>query len=341
MRIIPTQVPSSSHVSGRHRRRLRSVGLLVTVSVLVLGSCSAGEVRDGQATVVVSTSILADVVLALAGDMVDVVTLIPAGADPHEFSLSSADVNAIGTADLLIVNGLGLEEGMLDVVRAAHEDGVPLLEVAPLVSPIEFSTQVGEADHGENEGDEHGDESEGDEHGLGSLDPHFWQDPVRMGAAVDVIVEALVEYVPGIDEIVLRSSAEEYQSALADMDAAFGAQIAAVPKEKRVIVTNHDSLGYLAARYDIDVIGVVIPGGGTLASPNSAELAALVALLRETDVRVLFAENIGDTRTVEAVALELGGGVEVVTLFTDALGPGDTYLQMLSYNFEAILEAVQ
>jgi zinc/manganese transport system substrate-binding protein len=112
----------------------------------------------------------------------------------------------------------------------------------------------------------------------------------------------------------------------------------------RLLVTNHDALGYFADRYDFEIVGVVIPGGSTLADPSSAELAALVETLLETDVPAIFAETSSPAQLAETVAAEAGNDVEVVELHTGSLGePGsgaDTLIGMLRTNATRIRDAL-
>lgn len=294
--------------------------MLVT---LLLGACGGPGASDERPQVVVSTSILADIVGEVAGDGVAVTVVIPAGSDPHEFQLSSAAAAQIGSADLVVLNGLGLDGSVAEVAAAA--DGVPVLEVAPLVDPLPF------------EGDDHG---EGEE----VLDPHFWHDPVRMAVAVEQIVAALIEHVEGVSPEAIRAGAADYVDEMLAVDEELAVAFAALPADRRVMVTNHDALGYLAARYDIEVLGVVIPGG-ELGEPSSAELKELVDTLRSAQVRAIFADAVNSTALAEAVASELGDQVEVVSLFTDSLdpngGPASTYLGMLRYNGQAVLDTMR
>jgi zinc/manganese transport system substrate-binding protein len=305
---------------------------LVLLSLL-LGACGGDGAADDGATVVVSTSILADVVSEILGDSATVVTIIPAGTDPHEFQLSSAAAAQIGSADLVVLNGLGLDSAVAEVAASAEADGVPVLEVAPLVDPLPFA---GEAHADEEDGD-HAEDEEG-------LDPHFWHDPWRMAAAVERIAAAVIEHIDGIDAEAVEASAGDYTAEMLAVDEDLAAAFFSVPAEQRVMVTNHDALGYLADRYDIKVLGVVIPGG-ELGEPSSAELKELVDALRSSQVRAIFADAVNSTALAEAVAAELGDQVEVISLYTDSLDPDGgtaaTYLGMLRYNGEAVLDTMR
>ena len=309
---------------------------------------------------VATTTILGDVISNVVGGNADIEVLLPPGADPHDYQISSSQAALLYTADLVVANGLGLEEGLIDVIEAAEEDGVNVLEVGDLLDPIPFSGGGGHGhgeeddDHAEDMDDDHADEEddhadeEDDDHAedegghahTGS-DPHFWLDPLRVAKAALLIAEALTEIDPSGDWM---ARAEAYAATLTELDAEIQDILAPIPHENRVLITNHDSLGYFADRYEFEVIGVVIPGGSTLADPSSAELAALVEEIVEEGVKVIFAETIDSTALAEAVAAEAGTDVAVVTLHTGSLGePGtetDNIVGMLRSNALRIAEAL-
>jgi zinc/manganese transport system substrate-binding protein len=145
-------------------------------------------------------------------------------------------------------------------------------------------------------------------------------DPIRMAGAAEVLAEALGDMTPiaGWTE-----RAERYRADMERVDAEIAGLLAAIPEERRLLVTNHGSLGYFAARYDFEVIGVVIPGGSTLAEPSAADLADLVAVIDGRDIGVVFAETTAPAALAEALAAEASRPVTVVELHTGSLGgPG-------------------
>ena len=312
---------------------------------------------------VATTTILGDVISNVVGGNADIEVLLPPGADPHEYQISSSQAALLYTADLVVANGLGLEEGLIDVIEAAEEDGINVLEVGDLLDPLPFTGGGGhgeEDDHAEDEAedddhaeedaedDDHAeDEAEDDDHAEEGghahtgADPHFWLDPLRVAKAALLIAEALTEIDPSGDWM---SRAEAYAATLTELDAEIQDILAPIPHESRVLITNHDSLGYFADRYEFEVIGVVIPGGSTLADPSSAELATLVEEIVEEGVKVIFAETIDSTALAEAVAAEAGTDVAVVTLHTGSLGePGtetDNIVGMLRNNAIRIADAL-
>lgn len=330
--------------------RASSLAVTGLLSVMLLNMACGSMEKDGndaELLVVATTTILADLVHNVVGDAASVEILLPVGADPHEFQLSSQQAALVNRADLVVANGFSLEEGIIDVLQAAEADGANLLELAALVSPIPFGNheEAGASgncnpsiDHAD--GDSH--ESEGGEHAEeGSCDPHFWTDPLRLIQAADLLAAELAKL---DDAIAWSENAERYSQQLESADAQVTALLQTIPEARRKLITNHDSLGYFADRYDFEVVATIIPGGSTLANPSSAELADLVALIRAEGVPVIFTETIEPDTLAEAIAAEIGEEVRVVTLHTDSLGdPGSeagTLIDMLITNAEMIAGAL-
>lgn len=328
-------------VAGMRELRRRLL-LSAPVLLLVAGACGAegdGE-GDGTATIVATTSILGDVVESIVGDDARVDVLIPAGVDPHAFEPSAREAAQLRDATLVVANGLGLEAGLGPALDAARDDGVEVLEVAPLVDPLPFGAAHVHGDEDDGGDDDH----HGDDGDHGDLDPHVWHDPLRMAAAVPAIVDALVSADPALDAAALAERADALVADLEAVDAGVVEVLEVVPPERRFLVTSHDTFGYFADRYGFEVVGVVIPGGDTLASPSAADLADLVEEVVDHDLPAVFAENVGSTALSETLAAEAGREVAVVSLFTDALGePGsgaETYLGMLRTNAGLVADAL-
>ena len=284
------------------------------VALLVIAGCGATDTADDdELRIVATTSIWADVVRQITGDDAIVEVLIPQGADAHDFEPTSQQVAALQRADLVVANGLGLEAGLEDIMQSAAEDGANVFEVAPELDPLPFT------DHGhDEEGEESGDETDVPDHG--DLDPHVWFDLSRVDTAAGLIAARLAELDDSID---WEARATDYSATLLQTDEDVQRVLDEVADEDRRLVTNHEALGYFAARYGFETIAVVIPGGSTLGDPSSAALATLVEEIEHEGVRTIFAETTQPTRLAEAVAAEVGAEVSVVELYTESLGdPG-------------------
>ena len=323
-----------------HLRRKSAIALPLGVTLTLGAAACGGEDGTADATgsgrphLVVTTSVLGDVVENLVGDLADVEVVMPAGSSPHEFQASPREVAAMREADAMIVNGGGFEEGLGDPIEAAEADGVATYAAIDAVETLTFSE---DAAHEEEDGD--GEE----EHGAGSIDPHFFTDPRRVATAAQAMADFLADEVPALDTDELGTQTAAYVDELTALDAEMEATLAAVPADRRELVTNHEVFGYFAQRYGFEVIGAVIPTGTTQAAPSAGELDELGHTIEEAGVPAIFAETSSPTRLADSLAAEVGE-VHVVELYTESLGPegsdGDTYAGMMRSNAEQIADAL-
>ncbi|PPF36867.1 zinc ABC transporter substrate-binding protein [Rathayibacter sp. AY1A2] len=294
----------------------RGWALASAAAVLFLSGCTSAE-EDERPLVIVSTNILGDVVGELVGDEAQVVTLMKPDADPHSFEISAQEAARLRSADLVVSNGLGLEEGLQQHLDEASGEDVPAFVAGDAVDVLDYS--------------------EGDAEG--SPDSHFWTDPGRMIDVVDSLGPVLAA-LDGVDPAAVRDRTAGYRAELERLDSEMAAAFAAIPAERRALVTNHHVFGYLADRFDFDVVGAVIPGGTTLAAPSASDLADLVDAVEQTGVPTIFAESSSPDRLVQALASEADIRVEVVELFTESLtgpeGGAPDYLAMMRVNTQRI-----
>lgn len=359
-----------AHVS---RSTLKKVAASFTATALALSACGDGgtettdAAQEDRPTVVVTTNILGDVVENLVGDSMNVVTIMPAGTDPHDFQASAQQVAQIGEADVLIVNGESYEEGLLDVIEGAESDGVSIYEATSAIETIEFG-EGGHDDHGDDDhkdedhddDEEHGDEDhdddeehgdddhddhDDDEHGHNheGADPHFFTDPARMVLAAEGIIEFLATNVEGVDADALNESASAYIAELEALDAEVEQQLSSISDDRRVLITNHEVFGYFADRYDFEVAGAVIPSGSTSDSADAEALTELAELIEAEGVPAIFADTSASDELVSTLAAEVGD-IEVIALFSESLGDADTdgstYVDMVRTNAERITAAL-
>jgi zinc/manganese transport system substrate-binding protein len=284
------------------KNQMRLLAIPIVIGMLTLAACgTSNDEGSSGVSVVVTTTFWGDVAEQIVGDDGTVEVLMPVGSDPHDYQPSSGQAAHMHEADLVIANGLGLEEGLEDVLDAAVADGVNVYELAPNLEPIPF----GDEDH-EDEDHQHGD-----------LNPHVWFDPIRVSQAAQAIADELRGIAPDVD---WQSRADDYASEMETLDDQITDLVATIPGDRLKLVTNHDALGYFADRYGFEIVGVVIPGGSTLAEPSSAELATLVATIQQSDVPAIFAETTDPSAVADAVAAEVDNDVAVVELYTGSLG---------------------
>lgn len=308
---------------------------------MVLAACGTSDSVGSDVDpvrIVATTTMLGDLVSNVAGDNATVETLMPVGADPHEFQASSQQVGRMGEADLIVANGLGLEESLVDVFEELESDGAHVLEVAALVDPLPFGGED-ECDPEDMDHEDHADEH-GHDHHHGSCDPHVWMDPLRMAEAAQLVAEELEELAPGGG---WAGRAEAYSRELAETHDEIVELLSGIPVEARRMVTNHDAFGYFAALYDFEIVGLLIPSGSTLADPSSGELADLVEVIKEQGVEVIFSDSTAPSNLANAVAAD-AGDVDVVELYTGSIGePGsgaDTLIGMLISNARSVANSL-
>ena len=291
-------------------RRVLTLGLAV-VLLLAGTACGSAERTDsanGTPRIVVTTNILGDIVRHVAGDQATVEVLMPLGADPHEFALSAKQADALSSADLVVVNGAGIEAGMQSVIDKA-------------------TTVFSMADHVTLRDD----------------DPHIWTDPLTIEPAV-VPLGAAVAKLAGVAAAQVTEQARAYAASLTELDADVRQRLSDIPRDRRVLVTNHEVLGYFAARYDFAVLGAVIPSLNSDAQSSAKDLEALAATIKEHQVPAIFAETTTSTKLADALARAVGRSVKVVELYTESLGqpdsPAGTYVGMIQTNAELIATAL-
>ena len=325
------------------------LGALAVTGGMVFTACGGdGQQADpagdegSDVSVVATTTMIGDVaqrVVSCVDPEAEVKTLMPPGADPHEFAASSKEATELVKADLVLSTGFGLEGGLTDVLENARQDGANVVELAPGVDPIEFGGHADHADHDDTGHDDHDDHGHDDHagHNHGTHDPHFWLDVSRMAKAAQLMGDKLSE-ASGDD--AYATCGTTVHDELMDTHEEVSKKLEAVPEDKRVLVTDHDAFGYFAEAYDYEVAGVVIPGGSTEAEPSAREVADLVQTIEDAGVHAIFANTASKAPVIEAVRKEVGGDLEVVSLHVGSVGePGSTtgtYEGMMLDNAELI-----
>lgn len=344
-------------------RKKICLGLALVIAMVAAGCgsdgsadpTSAGGADPDRPVVVATTSILGDVVENLAGEHVEVITVMPRGADPHDFQPSAADVANIEKAAAVIVNGADFEEGLLDAIDSARERGIPVFEAISAVDPLrsdghkhdehEDDEEHDDEEHDDDEEHEDEDHDNGEDHDdeHAGIDPHFFTDPARMADAAVSIVEFLAANVEGIDLDALRSDGEQYVTLLRDLDAEVRTILDDVPEDRRVLVTNHDVYSYFADQYDFVVAGTIVDAGTSTAAVSGRRLADLSDLLDDAGIPVVFADAAASDDLARTLAEEVGD-VSVTTLYSESLGePGSdagTYQGMIRFNANAVASAL-
>ena len=310
-------------------RRRGPLALLAAALLLATAALAAGcgpattTPSNGALDVVASVSYLADVAQNVAGDRFEVRSLVPLETDPHSFEPTPSDLVEVAGADLVIVNGGGLEGPLLDTLKNAGGDATLVEASAGL--------QSRRPQPGEPALDESG------------TDPHFWLDPTLAKSYVATIRDAFSKADPaGAAEY--EANAAAYTKQLDELDAWIEGQIEQIPAADRQLVMNHASHGYYADRYGLEVVGTVIPGVSTGATPTAKELSDLTAAIRASGARAIFVEMGENPELARQIAAETGATVVSDLLdhsLTEPGGVAPTYIEMMKYDTRRIVEALQ
>jgi zinc/manganese transport system substrate-binding protein len=287
---------------------------LALALALAAPGCGDSEGEDGsgggEAAAVATTVIVGDIVGSVGGERVQVETLVPTDADPHEHEPRPSDAVALAEADVVVKSGGDLDEWLDDLIESAGGDAV---EVTLLDSV----------------------RSRGD-------DPHWWQDPRNVMLATAAVRDALVEADPDGRRAYERNAAA-YLRELRALDRDIERCMQRVPPEKRKLVTTHDALGYFAERYGVEVIGSVIPALSTQAQPSAKDVDALVDQIRDEGVEAIFPEAAVSQRLERAISgasgAEIGRELWADTLGGEGSG-AETYLDAMRANADALAEGM-
>jgi ABC-type Zn uptake system ZnuABC Zn-binding protein ZnuA len=283
---------------------------LIALAVLAGGCGSNGAGATGSVGVVATTTQAADLVQNVVRGRAEVERLLEPNSDPHEYEPRPSDARGVADANVIFRSGGDLDEWLDGLIDNAGGDA----EVVTLVDSVR--------------------RIEGD--------PHWWQDPLNAVRGVEAIRAAMVKADPDGRETYDRN-AERYTARLRRLDRTVSACMERVPKSRRKLVTTHDALGYFARRYDIEVVGALIPSRSTAAQPSARETQRLVDQIRKEKVRAIFPESSLNPKLERAVARETGAKVGD-PLWADALGPegssGATYLGSVKANADALAKGM-
>ena len=303
------------------------VASVITLSVIAASPAAAEPLK-----VVASFTVIADFARNVGGERVDVATIVGPDGDAHVYEPRPADAVAMAKADVVLVNGLHFE-GFLRRLVEASATGARIVELTRGVTPIAFKPEFAEAGHDHDAG---ADEAE---HDHGALDPHAFQSVPNARIYVKNIADAFCAAdAAGCDGY--RANAAAYGKKLEALDAEVRAAIAAIPEQRRVVITSHDAFGYFEYEYGLTFLAP--QGLSTDSEPSAADVARLIEQVRQRQAAAIFVETVTNPRLIEQIAAETGikvGGA----LHSDALsgdGPASTYIGMMRDNVAKIKGAI-
>jgi ABC-type Zn uptake system ZnuABC Zn-binding protein ZnuA len=314
--------------------------LVVLVTALALIACQAtgssttpsgpGASPEPDALrVVTTTTVLADFARNVGGTNVAVDSLVPQGGDVHTFDPTPADIAKVADADLIVMNGLGLDEWLADLATDAGASDTPVVELG---EDLEGVTYLAGEEHGDDADEEGGHQGE-------EFNPHLWLNVAYAQKYVEKLAAALEMRDPD-DAATYEGNAAAYLERLGELDRWARDQIASLPAESRKVVSFHEAFPYLAEAYGLEIVGVAVEAPGQ--EPSAGEVAALIDAIRAAQVKAIFSEAQFPSDLVDRIAAETGATVEA-DLYNDSLGdpPVDTYEGLIRWDIEKIVAALR
>lgn len=298
------------------------------------------ENTDGRIRVVATTTQLADFARQVLGENATISTIYRPNIDPHDYQATSEDAKALEDAQVVLINGVNLEEGITSQLDSARQKGIPFFTAADYITPLKavLHHHHDEEDHSE---EEHEAEEEAEDHD--QLDPHIWTSVSNAKEIVQGLSLFLSDQFPTQSETI-QSRSSAYLNQLDELDQYIRSQVSTVAEDKRKLVTNHAVLNYYAQAYGFEFVGAVIPSISSEAAPSAQDFAELIDLVRSEGVNAVFAERSINPDLVNQLAQEAGIKVEA-SLYGDSLGSegeeGATYIGMMRYNTDKIVEALR
>ena len=320
-------------------KRLFKFGILALSIVLIActgGSAEAGcpEIDGREINVVATTPMIGEFVSQVGGDNINLTVLMPAEADPHTYDPAPQDAGTIADADLVFYTGLKYEPAALvKLLENSACSAEVLAEVGENVFPIEFK-EGGHDDHHDDHDEEGHDDHAGHDHG--AYDPHFWFDPNRVAYAAEYIESKLVEFDP--------SNASEYEAAgkayvteLKGLVGQVSELISTIPSQNRKLITTHESLGYLEAKFGLEVLSTIIPSLDSANEISPSQLVGVIDVIEDNNVKVIFIEAEAPSVYAETIVAETG--IKAVEgLWVETLKEGQSYSEFLFDAVELIVE---
>ena len=319
---------------------LRSIALMISSTLIFCIACSSfnfnteNNVEETELKIMTSTPILADWVNQITDNQPAVKSIMPYGVDPHSYTPGAKDIADIAELDLIFTVGPNYEAKSFSKFLENHPE-IKEIHLIDYISPIENEDHDDHDEHGKK--DDHDDDDHDEHHDHGTYDPHFWFDPTKVIFAINKITEELSLLNPE-DANKYQTRASEYTAELENLDAYIKESLSTIPKDHRNLMTVHESLGYLANRYELNLVHAVIPNLDSSIGITPQNLVEAIKVIQENDIHALFLENETPEKTANTVAHETGikivTGLNVETLPDSSV----TYIDFMKNNIQLIVE---
>jgi zinc/manganese transport system substrate-binding protein len=326
---------------------LGAIGLLSSINPPPIQAQNQAK----KLTAVASTTIIQNIAQNVAGDKLTVDFLVPTDGDVHQFQPTPADLKKIADADLILVNGVGLEQFLDRLITNSGTKakvvtvtvGLPIQKFLSIATRANTTATTADtaAIIGISGSYQCGTPQPGQD--IGECDPHLWQNVANVIVYTLNIRDAFIIADPANAD-TYNVNAGNYIAQLQQLDADLFAAVQTIPAANRVLVTNHDALGYFATRYGFQIAGVILSGGTTGQEPDPKTVADLINTIKAKQVKAVFLENVSSDKLATQIGTE--SGVQVLqALYTDSLGaagsPGATYLGMIRANLKTLQDALK
>ncbi|MCM1158493.1 MAG: metal ABC transporter substrate-binding protein [Bacteroidales bacterium] len=282
------------------------------------GAGQRGFVEEDKLSVVTTIYPMYDFAGKIAGDKAEIINLVPAGMEPHDFELSTGDMQLVERADMFIYNGAGMEHFVDKTLEAVSNKNLAVVECARNIELVEASTEEGKTEK----------------------DPHTWLSPVNAIAEAEVIMEALV----GLDkenEAYYRKNFEQYREQLEELDARYRKELDGLAGD--TIVVAHEAFGYLCAEYGLKQ--EALEGLTPDSEPDAARMKEIIDFCREKDIRTIFFEELVSPKVAQTIAEEAGADTEVLNplegITAKQQEAGLDYIGLMEQNLEALKKALK
>jgi ABC-type Zn uptake system ZnuABC Zn-binding protein ZnuA len=300
--------------------RIASHSILMVALILALSSCSLiNQPASGtKLKILATTTIVGDVVSQVGGNLIDLTILMPVGTDPHDFQPRPQDAAALSNAGIIFSNGAGLE-GFLTPMLESTGTTSKLVEVSTGITLLQLP--------GSNQS---------------TGDPHTWMDPNNVIIWTQSIAKALAAADP-LNGDVYQTNAKSYENSLIELDSWIRSEVAQIPVENRLLVSDHAVLGYFAERYGFLQEGTITGSFSSEAAPSAKEVASLEDKIRKLGVKAIFVSEAINQQTADQIAADTG--IKAIWIYhaslTSSSGPAPSYLEFMRYNVKVIVEALK
>ena len=320
---------------------LRFFTIIALFFCIVSFNLSNVSAKENRKKIVVSFSILEDIVSVIGGKRVHVTSLVRRNMDSHMFQPTPRQAKIVASADLVIMNGLGFEGWMERLVKASGYKGKTIV-ATDNIPKLKFEDD--HDDHDDHKKDDHGHKKDHDDHhghGHGEWDPHVWLSVPKMKIYVTNVAEAMSRMDPSSKTYYMKNL-KKYISDLNNLDKFIRRSINSIPKKDRVVITSHEAFGHLSNEYGIEFLAP--QGLSTETRASASKIASIVRFIKKHSVKAVFPENITDNRLIEQISKQTKIKIGA-SLYSDALseknGPAGTYLNYMRYNVNTIVNALK